>query len=75
MGRLEAEEGSVLGAFTSALKDRFASNHERPSVITVNYGKPFYRPFFGPGEDITGWSGLERHGFPPADECPRAAGL
>jgi hypothetical protein len=27
-------------------------------------GQPFYRPFFGLGENVTGWTGLQRHGFP-----------
>jgi hypothetical protein len=28
--------------------------------------QPFYRPFFGMAEDLTGWTGLQRHGFPTA---------
>jgi hypothetical protein len=31
--------------------------------LPVN-GKPFYRPFFGGGENLTNWTGLRRHGFP-----------
>lgn len=27
-------------------------------------GKPFYRPFFGVGQNVTSWTGLERIGFP-----------
>jgi hypothetical protein len=31
--------------------------------LPVN-GKPFYRPFFGAGENLTNWTGLRRRGFP-----------